>query len=283
VTEGPLVATAWLAAHLTDASLRVVDVRWYLDPTRHGRAAYDAGHIPGARFMDLDADLAAPGGQKGGGLGRHPWPSPEQVADVMGKAGIDQSTFVVAYDDQAGAIAARLWYVLRAHGHRSVAVLDGGITKWVAEGRPLSTDVPPIEHRIFVPRFDPAWVVSKQQMIDRDPRELVIDARASERYRGEQEPIDSQAGHIPGAINVPYASNFTGGPVPVMRPADELRELYAGVGADERRPIVYCGSGVTSCHTVLALKRAGLPATLYPGSWSEWSSDPSLPVKTGAD
>lgn len=283
MTEGPVVDTDWLAAHLTDAALRVVDARWYLDPNRHGRAAYDAGHIPGARFMDLDADLAAPGGQKGGALGRHPWPSPEQVSGVMGNAGIDESTFVVAYDDQAGAIAARLWYVLRAHGHRSVAVLDGGITKWVAEGRPLSTDVPPIERRTFVPRFDPATVVSKQQMVDRDPHDIVIDVRAAERYRGEQEPIDTKAGHIPGAINVPYASNLTGGPVPVLRPADELRDLYASVGASERRPIVYCGSGVTSCHTVLALERASLAATLYPGSWSEWSSDPSLPVKTGAD
>jgi thiosulfate/3-mercaptopyruvate sulfurtransferase len=134
---GPLVTTDWLLAHLRDPDLRVADVRWYLDPARRGRDAYLAGHIPLAVFVDVETELAAPGGRRGGPLGRHPWPPPEQVARVMGAAGIGNATRVVAYDDQAGGVAARLWYVLRAHGHAEVAVLDGGITKWLAEGLPV--------------------------------------------------------------------------------------------------------------------------------------------------
>ena len=136
---GPLVSTEWLSEHLAAPDLRIVDVRWYLDPARKGREAYRAGHIPGALFLDIDGDLAAPGGMRGGPLGRHPWPPPEQVERVMSAAGIDERTRVVAYDDQSGAMAARLWYLLRAYGHDAVAVLDGGIPKWQAEARPIDT------------------------------------------------------------------------------------------------------------------------------------------------
>jgi thiosulfate/3-mercaptopyruvate sulfurtransferase len=275
-----LVSTDWLAAHLDDPRLRVVDVRWYLDPSRRGREAYLQGHIRGAVFLDLDADLSAPGGGRGRRAGRHPWPPPGQVALVLGAAGIGRGVHVVAYDDQAGATAARLWYLLRAHGHDDVAVLDGGLAKWTAEGRPLETAVPAPTATMFEPRVRPGWVVTRDEMAGLPPGALVLDARAGERYRGESEPVDLRAGHIPGARNAPYADNLTAGPLPVFRSPAELRERYAALGAEAAEPIVYCGSGVTACHDLLALHVAGLRGALYAGSWSEWSSDPSLPLAT---
>ena len=279
----PLVSTEWLAAEIGAPDLRVVDVRWYLDPKRSGREAYRAGHIPGAVFLDVEEDLAAPGGGRGLPAGRHPWPSPEQAAAAMSKAGIGADTRVVAYDDQAGATAARLWYVLRAHGHDAVSDLDGGITKWQAEGRAIETAIPEVPRVVPVARLRPGFVVDKAGMIARAPDALVFDARAGERYRGETEPIDPRAGHIPGALSVPFSGNLTGGASPVFRDAGELRARFAAAGADVREPIVYCGSGVTACHDLLALHVAGLRGRLYAGSWSEWSSDPSLPVATGGE
>jgi thiosulfate/3-mercaptopyruvate sulfurtransferase len=278
-----LVTTGWLAGHLHDPDLRVVDVRWYLDPSRRGRDAWAGGHIPGAVFLDVDEDLSAPGGGRGRPAGRHPWPSPEQVARVMGAAGIGAGTRVVAYDDQAGATAARLWYVLRAHGHDDVAVLDGGLARWLAEGRPLETEVLAPAPAVFVPRPRPGWVATKAEMVARPPGTLVLDARAGERYRGETEPVDPRAGHIPGARSAPFAGNLTGDPAPVFRSPEELRARYAGLGAEGAEPIVYCGSGVTACHDLLALHLAGLRGRLYAGSWSEWSADPSLPAATGPE
>jgi thiosulfate/3-mercaptopyruvate sulfurtransferase len=277
----PLVTTAWLAERLGQPSLRVVDVRWYLDPSRRGREAYAAGHLPGAVFLDVEKDLSAPGGRRGGPLGRHPWPGEEQVARVMGAAGIGPDTTVIAYDDQSGATAARLWYLLRAHGHEAVAVLDGGIRKWMAEGRPLETDVPAVPARAFEARLRPGWIVAKDEMVRTHAERLVLDARAAERYRGETEPIDPRPGHVPGARNAPFTANLTADAVPVFRAPAELRERYAALGAADREAVVYCGSGVTACHDLLALSVAGLPGRLYPGSWSEWSSDPTLPVELG--
>lgn len=274
-----LVSTEELAARLGEPDLRVADVRWYLDPALLGRVAYQAGHIPGAVFFDLDADLSAPGGGRGQPDGRHPWPSEEQVARVMGAAGIGPETQVVAYDDQAGAIAARFWYVLKAHGHDAVAVLDGGLAKWLAEGRPLSTLAPRSTARGFAARLQPGFLATKAELASLDPQRLLLDARAPERYRGELEPVDPRAGHIPGARNAPYAGNLTDGPVPGFLPAGALRDRYAKLGAGAREPVVYCGSGVTACHDLLALRLAGLGGRLYPGSWSEWSADPSLPLE----
>ncbi|HEU0106711.1 MAG TPA: sulfurtransferase [Vicinamibacteria bacterium] len=278
-----LVTTEWLAAQLGALDLRVADVRWYLDPARPGRDAYAAGHIPGAVFLDMDEDLSAPGGGRGRPSGRHPWPGSEQVARVMSAAGIGPGVRVVAYDDQAGAMAARLWYLLRAYGHEAVAVLDGGLAKWTAEGRAVETASVTPPAASFAPRPRPGWVLDKAAMVREGPLSLVLDARAGERYRGESEPIDARAGHIPGARNAPYRDNLTAQPIPVFRAAAELRSRYEALGADRAEPIVYCGSGVTACHDLLALELAGLRGRLYAGSWSEWSADKTLDVATGAD
>jgi thiosulfate/3-mercaptopyruvate sulfurtransferase len=279
----PIVSTGWLAEHASDPALRVFDVRWYLDPKKQGREQYLAGHIPGAAFLDLDLDLAAPGGARGGPLGRHPWPPAAKVAEVMGRAGVGDGVTVVAYDDQAGAIAARLWFLLRVHGHADVAVLDGGILKWKAEGRALESEPSHAAPATFHSRFDAARVLSKAEVagLSRVGGALILDARAPERYRGDKEPIDPRAGHVPGARNAPFTDNLSGGELPVFLPKQELRRRYAALGAEAREPIVYCGSGVTACHDLLALELAGLRGRLYAGSWSEWSSDVSLPVETG--
>ncbi len=285
IASRALISTAELGECLGRPELRVVDVRWYLDPTRRGRDAYLVGHVPGAVFLDVDRDLSAPGGVRGGALGRHPWPSETQVARVLGAVGLRPTDRVVAYDDQSGAVAARLWYLLRAHGHEAVAVLDGGITKWMAEGRPVET----LEHKPepvpYEVRLAPGFVLGKADMIARGRDALVLDARAAERYRGELEPIDPRAGHIPGAKSAPFTFNLTREPVPVFRSTGELRARYEalGAGATGHEPVVYCGSGVTACHDLLALHLAGLGGRLYAGSWSEWSSDPMLPVATGPE
>ena len=282
-----LASTGWLARGIGSAgaspleTLRVVDTRFYLDPARRGRDAWRAAHIPGAIFLDMDEDLSAPGGGRGLPAGRHPWPGEDKVAAVMGAAGIGPGVRVVAYDDNSGGSAARLWYLLRAHGHDDVAVLDGGIAKWTAEGRPLSTEEPRVEAVRFAGRLRPGFVVTKDDMVRGQPGRLVLDARAGERYRGEAEPIDPRAGHIPGARNAPWTGNLDAATPPVFLSVEALRARYRSLGAEQKEPVVYCGSGVTACHDLLALHLAGLRGTLYAGSWSEWSSDPKLPAATG--
>jgi thiosulfate/3-mercaptopyruvate sulfurtransferase len=259
----------------------VVDVRWYLDPKLRGRDAYAAGHIHGAVYLDVEQDLSAPGGGPGRPGGRHPWPSPAQVEQVMSRAGIGPDTTVVAYDDQAGATAARLWFLLRAHGHQAAAVLDGGIRKWVAEARPIDTIKPEVRPARFEARLEPGLVLGREDVAGRAAETPLLDARAAERYRGDVEPIDPRAGHIPGARSAPFSANLTSGLLPVFRPAAELRQHYAALGAEGGEPIVYCGSGVTACHDLLGLHLAGFRGRLYAGSWSEWSADPALPLETG--
>jgi thiosulfate/3-mercaptopyruvate sulfurtransferase len=261
----------------------VADVRWYLDPTRRGRDAWRAGHVPGAVFLDVDEDLSAPGGGRGLPAGRHPWPTEEHVARVMGAAGIGPGVRVVAYDDASGSVAARLWYLLRAHGHEEVAVLDGGIGRWQAEGRPVTTDEPRVKPAVFTGRLRPGFVVDKAALVATHRGRLVLDARAPERYRGEAEPIDPRAGHVPGAKSAPWTGNLTPAPVPRLLPPAALRDRYEKLGAGREEPVVYCGSGVNACHDLLALHLAGLRGTLYAGSWSEWSSDPKLPAATGEE
>jgi thiosulfate/3-mercaptopyruvate sulfurtransferase len=201
----------------------------------------------------------------------------------MGAAGIGPGVRVVAYDDASGSVAARLWYVLRAHGHEEVAVLDGGFARWQAEGRPVTTGEPPVRPAVFTGRLRPGFVVDKASFVATHGQRLVLDARAPERYRGETEPIDPRAGHVPGARSAAWTGNLTSEPVPGFLPPAALRERYETLGAGREEPVVYCGSGVNACHDLLALHLAGLRGTLYAGSWSEWSSDPSLPVDTGEE
>jgi len=272
----PLVTATWLSERLNDPALRVVDVRWRLGQPGAGRRLYEVAHLPGAVYLDVDGDLAGPPGE---GPGRHPLPTPVRFADAMERSGIGDGTLVVACDDQGGAIAARLWFLLRYFGHETGAVLDGGIAAWSKVG-PLASDRPSFPRGRFVPRPRPELVVERGAVGAR--RALVLDARAPERYRGEQEPIDPRAGHVPGAVSAPFAGNVDSDGY--LLPAEALRRRYAALGARPGREVIaYCGSGVTACSDLLALELAGVPAKLYEGSWSDWSSDPAAPVATGGE
>jgi thiosulfate/3-mercaptopyruvate sulfurtransferase len=273
---GPLVGTDWLTEHLDHKPLRVIDCRWYLTDPERGRAEYEAGHIPGASYMSVDTDLSLTHGP-----GRHPLPRSEETAHRLGARGIGDRNFVVAYDDAGGAIAARLWWMLKSIGHQRVAVLDGGIQAWTADGGALDK---------VVPTWPPAGlsVLGASQTIERAALTgrlggvKLLDARAAERYNGDTEPVDAAAGHIPTAINVPYTENL--GADGRFLPAEALRERYTAAGiTDAADAVVYCGSGVTACHDILAMEVAGLgTATLYPGSWSDWSASGG-PVATGLE
>jgi thiosulfate/3-mercaptopyruvate sulfurtransferase len=276
-----LISTAELAARLGEPGVIVVDVRHDLArPDAWGESQYRAAHVPGAVFLHLDRDLSAP---RTGANGRHPLPSPSVCEEVFGRAGIGGTSQVVAYDHDNGAYASRLWWMLRWLGHDAVAVLDGGYVKWERERRPASTDVPPPRRGDFVARPRPMAVdAAALQASLADSSLLVVDARAPERFRGEVEPLDPVAGHIPGAVNRPFPRNL--GPEGTFKSATELRAEYAALASD-RAPetIVHqCGSGVTACHNLLAMEIAGIRGTrLYPGSWSEWCADPSRPVARG--
>ena len=275
---GPLVSVDWLAAHRTDPELRIADVRWSLSGPA-GRDRYRAGHIPGAVFLDAESELSAPGD----GPGRHPIPSPGRLAAILGARGIGDEHVVVAYDDVGGSIAARLWWLYRHFGHDGAcAVLDGGIGAWTDAGLELTADCPTDPPATWTPgearddRLDTATVAA---LLDGDL--LLLDARAGERYRGETEPIDTQAGHIPGALSAPWSANL--GPDGRFLEAGALRQRYASLGAGERPTVAYCGSGLSATHDLLALELAGIAGgRLYEGSWSDWSSDASRPVATGA-
>lgn len=266
----PIVAADWLRRHR--AAVAVADVRWYLDG-RSGRAAYERGHLPGAVFVDLDRWLAAPASAA---AGRHPLPRPEVFAEGMGRLGIGDATTVVAYDDAGGGTAARLVWLLRATG-RPAALLDGGLRGW---DEPLSRVAPVVVPWSTTVRAWPAARLADADAVAAAAAggRVVIDARAPERYAGEVEPVDARAGHVPGAVNLPFAGNIDETAHFLDREA--LRARYTGAGVDERTgAIVYCGSGVTACHALLAMERAGLPGgRLYAGSWSQWSADPSRPV-----
>jgi thiosulfate/3-mercaptopyruvate sulfurtransferase len=273
----PLVSAEWLLGHLDDPELVLADVRWYLAGKR-GRDAYDAGHIPGARFVDLDRELAAPKGQ---GPGRHPLPRAATFAALLSRLGFAPGKRIVAYDDAGGAIAARLWWLMRYFGLGATAVLDGGIDAFVAEGGQLSRDEPVDAGAPLLelhPRTELVVDAAAVERIRDNPRATVIDARAPERYQGKSEPIDARPGHVPGAVNLPFAENLAGGR---FKPRAELATRFAA--ALEQDGIVsYCGSGVTACHNLLALSLLGRDdALLYEGSWSDWAADASRPAATG--
>jgi thiosulfate/3-mercaptopyruvate sulfurtransferase len=283
MTFGPLVDVDTVARHIGDSDWVVVDCRFTLTDPSAGRAAYDRGHVVGARYAHLDDDLAQ---RPRPHEGRHPLPDPQQFAETLGRWGIDGSTTVVAYDEASGAIAARLWWLLRWLGHRRCAVLDGGFAAWVAAGQPVEQTAPSFAPRHYEPRRpNDAAVVATQDVAARQAAgDLLVDARAAPRYRGEQETIDPKAGHVPGARNRPFSANVTA--AGMFRPPAELRAELAQLigGSDASRVIAMCGSGVTACHLLLALEVAGLAGgRLYAGSWSEWIRDPARPISVGAE
>jgi thiosulfate/3-mercaptopyruvate sulfurtransferase len=278
----PLVTVPWLAANLDDPRVVVADVRWYLSGKR-GSDEYARGHLPGAAFVDLEAELSsAPGPDR---PGRHPLPSTAQVSALLSRLGAAPDAIVVAYDDAGGSVAARLWWLLRYFGHGGGRVLDGGIQAWTAAGHPLDRAVrtrPPVRPLTLVPR--PEMVVDKHRVaaLAASPTAVVLDARARERFQGLVEPIDARPGHIPGARNAPFVENLVA-PGGAFRDPADLARRYADAGALRAETVVaYCGSGVTACHDLLALSLAGRDdALLYEGSWSDWARDPALPAARG--
>jgi thiosulfate/3-mercaptopyruvate sulfurtransferase len=276
---GPAVPAAELAAILDGPEPPVLlDVRWSLGGPP-GLDEYRRGHLRGARFVDLDLALADP---PGGGRGRHPLPDPGVFESAMRAAGVSDGSAVVVYDAGGGLSAARAWWLLRHHGHADVRLLDGGLATWIAAGHPLTTDAPPGAPGDFTARPGgmPVLDADTAARLARDG--ILLDARAGERYRGEAEPIDPVAGHIPGARSAPTTDNLA--PGGAFLPLDALRSRFAELGVRPGMSVgVYCGSGVTAAHEVLALQLAGIPAALYPGSWSEWVSDPSRPVALGPE
>jgi thiosulfate/3-mercaptopyruvate sulfurtransferase len=275
----PWISVDALRARLGDPDLRLVDVRSVLGRPGAGRAAFEAGHLPGAAFLDLEDDLSGPIGVHGG---RHPLPDPEALAATFGAVGIGPGTHVVAYDAGDAMVAGRVWWSLRWLGHDAVQVLDGGFAAWVAAGGAIATGGgAPVPAR-FEARPRPEMLVDRDDLIARlgDPDRVVVDARAAERYRGEVEPLDPRAGHVPGAVNYPYAENLEGGR---FRAPEALRARFAPLAA-AREVVVYCGSGVSAAHDLMALEAAGIHgAKLYAGSWSDWVSHPDAPVATGAE
>jgi thiosulfate/3-mercaptopyruvate sulfurtransferase len=279
-----LITADDLAAHIEDPNWVIVDCRHDLVNLAFGREAYAAGHLPHAVFADMETELSgAKRGEDGAFRGRHPLPEKQALAAVLRRWGVNHSTQVVAYDAHGGMYAARLWWLLRWIGHEAAAVLDGGLPAWQALGQPLSSDPPDprgagtIDVRApFVPTVTVAEVLEN---IDSEHR-TVVDARAADRFRGENETIDPVGGHIPGAKNRFFKDNLHNDGR--FKAPEQLREEFASVIDDPRKAIMQCGSGVTACHNLLALEVAGMPgAALYPGSWSEWSSDPARPVAKG--
>ena len=277
-----LVSAAELLAHLKQATppLVVLDAGFDLADPAAGERAHAAAHLPGSLYVHLDRDLSGP---KTGANGRHPLPERRVFAATAGRLGIAPATQVIALDRQGGVYAARLWWMLRWLGHEVVAVLDGGLRAWQAAGGATSSaaaaprPAPPYPER-------PALVaaVDLDQVARRPPEVAVLDARAGERFRGEVEPLDRVAGHIPGALNRPYAGNL--GPDGRFKPAAVLAEEFRAVlGQRGAAEVIHsCGSGVTACHNLLAMEHAGLAGSrLYPGSWSEWSADPARPIARG--
>lgn len=277
-----LVSADVLAAHLDDPSWRIFDCRHDLARPDAGEQAYREAHIPNAQFLHLDRDLSGP---RTGRNGRHPLPDRAALAETLGRCGVDGGTQVVAYDDSGGSYAARLWWLLRWLGHTRVAVLDGGLAAWRAGSHSLTAHVPQVARARFqIGSGEPAVDAAQVQARLGQPGVTLIDARGTERFRGAEEPIDPVAGHIPGALNRPFTANL--GPDSRFKPAAQLRqELERILGRRADGELVnYCGSGVSACHNLLALEIAGFGhARLYPGSWSEWCSDPSRPVATGTE
>lgn len=274
-----LVQPEAVAAALGVAEVVLVDCRFSLADPGAGERAYRDSHIPGARYAHLDRDLSGP---VAASRGRHPWPDADAFTRRLSSWGISPRSRVVAYDAGDGAFAARLWCLLRMLGHEAVAVLDGGWARWTGLGLPVDADLPSPAHAPYEAEFDADRLLDADGTARHlDHGGLLVDARAPERFRGEVEPLDAVPGHVPGAVNRPYAANLEDGR---FKAAAQLRSEFGALldGRKAQDLVAMCGSGVTACHHLLALEHAGLHgARLFTGSWSGWISDPSRPVATG--
>jgi len=272
-----LITAGELAKRLSDPLVVVCDVRWYLADPEQGRMEYQGAHLPGARFVDLDTDLSDADAE---GPGRHPLPTVEAFARTLGRLGIGPDHTVVAYDSSGGAIASRLWWMLQSIGHGSAFVLDGGFPAWEQAGLPLTAEIPPVSSLDYPASGKWRGVVSGEQVLSLLGRGLILDARSEDRYRGENETIDPQAGHIPTARSAFFGKNLS--PEGRFLSANDLGRRFRELGVeDHETTVTYCGSGVTACHNLLAMHLAGYWGLLYEGSWSDWSSRTDGLVVTG--
>jgi thiosulfate/3-mercaptopyruvate sulfurtransferase len=279
--DGPLATAKWLQQQMGDPALRIVDCRFTLGKPDAGRAHYDAGHIPGAIYLDLERDLSGPLGpttERGPRGGRHPLPDPAVLAERLGALGIGDGTTVVAYDDSGGLFAARLWWLLQWLGHEDVRVLDGGLRSWLNEPLPLEPGAPsPTPRRPLTVRLRPQLMATAHDVGSRGAQTVLMDSRARARFDGHHEPIDPVAGHIPGAVCFDWAECLQADGR--FASPQQQAARFAAVPRDAEI-IVYCGSGVSAAANLLALRRAGYSTLrLYAGSWSDWISDPSNPCE----
>lgn len=275
-----LIDPSTLATKLADAAWVVIDCRFDLADPAKGESQYLEGHIPGARYAHLDRHLSGP---KTGTNGRHPLPDPDTIARTFSALGISSGQQVIAYDADSGMYAARLWWMLRWMGHDAVAVLDGGLARWQREGHAVRGGAEPSTAGHFTGAPRPGWRVTVDDVMKDlgSPLRLLVDSRTPERYRGINETLDPVGGHIPGAANYFFQQNLTA--EKTFKSPDDLKTQWSAIikGRDPQDVVVYCGSGVTACHNLLALEHAGIHgARIYPGSWSEWSADPSRPKAT---
>jgi thiosulfate/3-mercaptopyruvate sulfurtransferase len=273
-----IVDMKWVRDHLEDPGVVLVDCRFVLGKPDYGREAYLREHIPGAFYLDLEKDLSGTAGPAGG---RHPLPEPDRFAAKLGAIGVNETVHVVAYDDQGGAMASRLWWLLTYFGHHRVSVMNGTFSLWKERGYPVTAQVPETSPRLFTPRPQPGMLVDATEVLRKlnDPDSILVDSRELKRYLGEEEPIDPVAGRIPGAEHSFWKGvlNENG----EWKSPDELAEHFARFPRDKEL-IVYCGSGVTATPNILGLKEAGFEKVkLYAGSWSDWITDPNRPVEKG--
>lgn len=278
--QQPIVSAKWLHDRLARDDVVIADCRFELGDPAAGRRAYERAHIPDAIYFDLEEDLSGPVTGRGG---RHPLPNLDEFCAKLGRRGIGDGITVVCYDDQQGQMAARLWWMLRYVGHDDVALLDGGYSAWRAAGYPVTESVPTPTPRQFTPRLRPDMVASMDAVrkISEGGRGVIIDSRAPERFRGETEPLDPVAGHIPGARNLPWMDNVTD--IGFLRDQDDLRRRFDGLPDDMAQVVLHCGSGVSACVNLLAMELVGRGgAKLYVGGWSDWCSVQENPVASGS-
>lgn len=275
-----LVNMEWVKENLQNPEVRIIDCRFVLGQPAVGKEVYVSGHIPGAFYFDLEEDMSGPKKEHGG---RHPLPDIAEFARKLAEAGVDENVKVVAYDDQGGAMASRFWWLLQYLGHSTVYVMDGGFSQWSAKGYPVTTDLPTVEVQMFKPNVQEQMLVGMEYVRERIGKEgtVLIDSREPKRYLGLEEPIDFKAGHIPSAVNHFWKDSLN--EQGMWKSRQEQKERFKDV-KDTDEILVYCGSGVTACPNILALKQAGFNSVrLYGGSWSDWITDPDNPIETKKD